>query len=69
LIVEAARPRRHAAGSRWFVDETYVGSVALSGSEFDLPAGRRDPRRQRVRDRRKQRPVVVYKSWSFGLAT
>jgi transposase, IS6 family len=24
LIVEAARPRRHAAGDRWFVDETYV---------------------------------------------
>src|SRR3954470_12140035 len=23
LIVEAARPRRHAAGGRWFVDETY----------------------------------------------
>jgi transposase-like protein len=24
LIVEAARPRRHAAGGGWFVDETYV---------------------------------------------
>src|ERR1043165_1193736 len=24
LVVEAGRPRRHAAGSRWFVDETYV---------------------------------------------
>src|SRR3954469_109488 len=24
LIVEAARPRPHAAGGRWFVDETYV---------------------------------------------
>ena len=24
LIVEAARPRRHAVGDRWFVDETYV---------------------------------------------
>lgn len=23
-LVEAARPRRHAAGDRWFVDETYV---------------------------------------------
>jgi transposase, IS6 family len=24
LLVDAARPCRHAAGSRWFVDETYV---------------------------------------------
>ncbi len=24
LIVEAARPCRHAVGDRWFVDETYV---------------------------------------------
>jgi len=24
LIAEAARPRRHAVGDRWFVDETYV---------------------------------------------
>ncbi len=24
LIAEAARPRRHACGNRWFVDETYV---------------------------------------------
>lgn len=24
LIAEAARPRHHAAGDRWFVDETYV---------------------------------------------
>ena len=24
LLVEAARPRRHAVGDRWFVDETYV---------------------------------------------
>lgn len=23
-LIEAARPRRHAVGSRWFVDETYV---------------------------------------------
>jgi transposase, IS6 family len=23
-LVEAARPRRHAAGGHWFVDETYV---------------------------------------------
>ena len=24
LVVDAARPCRHAVGSRWFVDETYV---------------------------------------------
>ena len=24
LLIEAARPRRHAVGGRWFVDETYV---------------------------------------------
>jgi len=24
LIIEAARPRRHSVGDRWFVDETYV---------------------------------------------
>jgi transposase, IS6 family len=24
LLAEAARPRRHAVGDRWFVDETYV---------------------------------------------
>ena len=24
LIVEAAKPRRHAVGERWFVDQTYV---------------------------------------------
>ena len=24
LLIDAARPRRHATGDRWFVDETYV---------------------------------------------
>jgi transposase-like protein len=24
LLIDAARPRRHASGDRWFVDETYV---------------------------------------------
>jgi transposase, IS6 family len=24
LLIDAARPRRHAPGDRWFVDETYV---------------------------------------------
>jgi transposase-like protein len=24
LIIEAARPRRHSVGDRWFVDEAYV---------------------------------------------
>ena len=24
LLIEAARPCRHASGDRWFVDETYV---------------------------------------------
>ena len=24
LLIDAARPRRHLAGDRWFVDETYV---------------------------------------------
>src|SRR5215212_7378955 len=24
LLVDAARPRRHAVGDRWYVDETYV---------------------------------------------
>ena len=24
LLIEAARPSRHLAGDRWFVDETYV---------------------------------------------
>ncbi len=24
LVLDAARPCRHAAGGRWFVDETYV---------------------------------------------
>jgi transposase, IS6 family len=24
LLVDAARPRRHAPGDRWFIDETYV---------------------------------------------
>ena len=24
LVIDAARPRRHAVGDRWFVDETYV---------------------------------------------
>src|SRR3954453_11007046 len=24
LLVDAARPRRHSVGDRWFVDETYV---------------------------------------------
>ncbi len=24
LLIDAARPRRHSVGGRWFVDETYV---------------------------------------------
>jgi transposase-like protein len=24
LVIEAGRPCRHAAGRRWFVDETYL---------------------------------------------
>ena len=24
VLIDAARPRRHAVGDRWFVDETYV---------------------------------------------
>jgi transposase-like protein len=24
LVIEAARPTRHLAGDRWFVEETYV---------------------------------------------
>ena len=28
LLIDAARPCRHAVGSRWFVDETYVRSPA-----------------------------------------
>ena len=24
LLIDAARPRRHTVGGRWFVDETYV---------------------------------------------
>jgi transposase, IS6 family len=23
-LIDAARPARHAAGNRWFIDETYV---------------------------------------------
>lgn len=29
LLVEAARPCRHAVGDRWFVDETYVKVVGV----------------------------------------
>jgi IS6 family transposase len=30
LLIDAAQPRRHATGDRWFVDETYV-KVARRG--------------------------------------
>ncbi len=29
LLADAARFARHSPGDRWFVDETYVGAVAL----------------------------------------
>ena len=29
MLIDAARPCRHAVGTRSFVDETYVGTVAL----------------------------------------
>jgi hypothetical protein len=32
LFADAARPRRHAAGDRWFVDETYVKVAAGGGT-------------------------------------
>ncbi len=32
LLIDAARPCRHAAGDRWFVDEMYVRSPALGVS-------------------------------------
>src|SRR3954454_7010175 len=32
LIVDAARPRRHAVGDRWFVDETYVKVAGTCGT-------------------------------------
>ena len=32
LLVEAARPSRHAIGDRWWVDETYV--KVLSGGRY-----------------------------------
>jgi transposase-like protein len=38
-FVEAARPRRHVPGDRWFVDETYVIDVWLSARR-DLTAAR-----------------------------
>jgi hypothetical protein len=31
LLAEAARPCRHRAGGRWFVDEPYVRSLAAGG--------------------------------------
>ncbi len=46
LIVDAARPCRHAVGDRWFVDETYVkvagtwrGTVASTAAGARLYAG------------------------------
>ena len=32
LLVDAARPCRHAAGDRWFVDETYVKVKGFGGT-------------------------------------
>ena len=54
LLIDAARPCRHAPGVRWFVDETYVkvagrwvylGTVALSqrASSLRLKAAKRAP--------------------------
>ena len=39
LFLDAARPCRHGAGDRWFVDETYVKVAGRGGH----PAGRRAP--------------------------
>ena len=33
LFVDAARPLRHAAGDRWFVDETWENVVGVTGFE------------------------------------
>lgn len=30
LLIDAARPCRHAVGDRWFVDETYVKVAGLA---------------------------------------
>lgn len=36
LIIDAARPRRHAVRDRWFIDETYV-KVAGPGGTCTAP--------------------------------
>ena len=35
LLVEAARPCRHAVGDRWFVDETYVKVAGRGGTSTE----------------------------------
>jgi transposase-like protein len=51
LLLDAARPRRHVPGDRWFVDETYVrvagrwvcpyGAIDEYGRVIDVPLSQR----------------------------
>jgi IS6 family transposase len=77
-IVEAAHPCRHAVGSRWFVDETYVKvsgvwryvyrAVDDNGQVIDVFVSKRRDRRQRsvssaVRWRSTARPTLLSPTW------
>jgi hypothetical protein len=51
LLIDAARPRRHVPGDRWFVDETYVKVagrwvLSLPGDRPVRPGYRRSPLRE-----------------------
>jgi hypothetical protein len=49
-LIDAARPGRHVAGDRWFVDETYLnvaGAVDVPGPLICLSSGAGSTRRPR----------------------
>jgi hypothetical protein len=80
LLIDAARPCRHAPGDRWFVDETYVKVAGCSrgwhGATWPWPrteqqreTEHRNPAEQRTRVRPARRAVLVWLTSPTGRST
>ena len=66
LLIDAARPCRHAVGDRWFVDETDGKSTASGDARTqNRPNGQRRDPRARLRPERPPRPL---RAWCRSLA-